>query len=82
MFTAYGLDLVDRIWFVYIVMALTRPKLLMIRFMTGILSMYRVIRSIPHPSAAKFQVLPRIITSTFNFCLKASSIYYAAAAPI
>jgi hypothetical protein len=45
----------------------------------------RVIRSILHLSAAKFQGFPRIITSIsfyFNSCLKATSIYYPAAAPI
>jgi hypothetical protein len=55
----------------------------MIRFMTGILSMHRVIRSILHLSAAKFPGFERIITSIsfyFNACLKETSIYYPAAA--
>jgi hypothetical protein len=34
----------------------------MIRFMTRILSMYHVIRSIPHPFEVKFQGFPRIVT--------------------
>ena len=49
----------------------------MIHFMTGILSMHRVIRSILHLSVAKFQGFPRIITSIssyFNSCLKSTSI--------
>jgi hypothetical protein len=57
----------------------------MIRFMTGILSMHRVIRSILHLSAAKFQGFSRIITSIlfyFISCLKAPNIYYPAATPI
>ncbi len=47
--------------------------------MNGILSMYRVIRSIPCLSGYKFQGFPRIITSIssyFNSCLKVTNIYY------
>ena len=61
------------------VRCIPRPKFLMIRFMTGILSIHRVIRSILHLSEVKFQDFPRIITSisfSLNSCLKATSIYY------
>ncbi len=68
----------------YVVMTLTRPKVVMIRFMSGILSIHRGMRSITHPSATKFQGFPRIITPTsfyFNSCLKVTNIYYPGVTP-
>ena len=45
------------------ILSIPRPKILMILFMIGILSMYPVIHSILHLSVPKFQGFPRIITS-------------------